>query len=232
VSDLERALRELDVAWPETPDLAAAVMTRVAAREAPPRRAPRRRLILAYAAVALVVLAGGTLAVSPDARSTVLRWLGLGSVEIRRAPLEPGLGRELGLGQPLAEVPRGAPLPRALGTPDAAYETMLADGSTAVSLLYRGPPRVLVQSFRATVEPFIEKTVAMSSQVERVTVDGARGYWITGAHGFAYRSGAAAGFEEQRLADRTLLVERDGLLIRVEGALAKERAVAIARSVE
>ena len=39
-------------------------------------------------------------------------------------------------------------------------------------------------------------------------------------------------FEDQRLAGNTLLVERaDGLLIRVEGDLTRDRAVAIARSV-
>ena len=39
-------------------------------------------------------------------------------------------------------------------------------------------------------------------------------------------------FEEQRLAGNTLLVERpDGLLIRVEGDIARDRAVAIARSI-
>ena len=39
-------------------------------------------------------------------------------------------------------------------------------------------------------------------------------------------------FEDQRLAGNTLLVERaDGLLIRVEGDLARDRAVAIAESI-
>ena len=109
--------------WPATPDLAAAVTTRIAAEprgrrnvaaasSAAPARV-RRRLAarVAYVAAALVVLVGGTLAVSPDARSTVLRWLGLESVEIKREPLPPGIGRELDLGEPIA-LPRGTKLSR------------------------------------------------------------------------------------------------------------------------
>ena len=68
------------------------------------------RARVAYVAAALVVLAGGTLAVSPEARSTVLRWLGLESVEIRREPLRPGVGRNLNLGEP-TDVPPGTPVP-------------------------------------------------------------------------------------------------------------------------
>ena len=57
---------------------------------APPRFDAGWRARLAYVAAALVLLAGGTMAVSPEARSTVLRWLGLDSVEIRREPLHAG----------------------------------------------------------------------------------------------------------------------------------------------
>ncbi len=116
-----------------------------------PRRcgdAVRWRARLAYVAAALVLVAGGTLAASPEARSTVLRWLGLKSVEIRREPLRPGVGRELDLGPPIA-LPRGTRVPSALGTPDAVYDTTLPDGTHAVSLVYAGPPMVLVQTFRA-----------------------------------------------------------------------------------
>ena len=108
VNELESALRELEVDWPATPDLATAVSDAdrgggAADRAAPAvGRAPWRRARspfargagwrarLAYVAAALVLLAGGTLAASPEARSTVLRWLGLKSVEIRREPPRPG----------------------------------------------------------------------------------------------------------------------------------------------
>jgi len=255
VTDLERSLLELDVDWPATPDLTGAVMTRIAAepREAVAgddrrgevaggrvSRAPRRRLPalgagwrvrVAYVAVALVVLAGGTLAVSPDARSTVLRWLGLESVEIRREPLRPGVGRNLDLGEPTT-IPPGTPIPSALGTPDAAYATPLPDGRTVTSLVYGGPPRVLVQSFQARVTPFIQKTVGSADDVERLTLDGATAYWIKGSHGFAFEGPNGVVFEDERVSDRVLLVERGGRLYRVEGAISRDRAVEIYRSIQ
>jgi len=205
-----------------------------AAAAAPRRRRPRlarRRVLVAYAAAALLALAGATLAASPDARSAVLRWLGLESVEIRRVPLNPGLGRDLHLGPP-APITAATPLPAALGIPDAVYATPLPDGTTATSLLYAGPPRVLVQVFRARVTPFIQKTLAQATHAERLTIDGAPAYWIGGAHGFAYETGNGFAYEQQRLAGRTLLLERAGRLIRVEGEIGKAKAIAIARSVQ
>ena len=60
--------------------------------------------------------------------------------------------------------------------------------------------------------------------VERLRVDGAPAYWITGAHGFAYRGRTDnVDYEHQRLAGHTLLVERDGVLLRIEGAIAQQR---------
>jgi len=245
VNELESALRGLEVEWPATPDLATAVTARITSETpggaAPRRRAPSaRRLIprggwrarLAYLAAAVVVLGGGTLAASPEARSTVLRWLGLESVEIEREEPRPTVGRELNLGRPIA-LPPGTRVPEALGDPDTAYDTTLPDGTGVVSLVYAGPPRVLVQTFRAQATPFIQKTIGQGSNLERLRIDGAPAYWITGAHGFAYQSpDGDVGYEDQRLADRTLLVERDGLLIRVEGAISRERAVEIARSIQ
>ena len=72
MTDLEAALRELDVDWPDTPDFVPAVRARV---EAPAKPSWRRRLVIALSV--MVVAAGGTLAVSPAARSAVLEWLGL-----------------------------------------------------------------------------------------------------------------------------------------------------------
>jgi hypothetical protein len=241
VSDLEPALRELDVDWPATPDLAAAVATRIAAepRAASPRaaagRRPRvfggqRRRLAAVAAAVLLALAGGTLAV-PEARSTVFRWLGIESVEIRRGEPSATPGAALDLGLPSTVERLGVPVlqAEALGRP-GVYATPLPDGTRAASLVYDGP--VLVQTFRAQASPFIEKTVGMGATAERLDIDGAPAFWITGAHGFAYESPSGSGFEPQRIADRTLLVERrDGLLLRIEGVRSRERAVAIARSV-
>ena len=90
-----------------------------------------------------------------------------------------------------------------------------------------------MQTFRARATPFIEKTIGSGAQLERLTVDGAPAYWIKGAHGFAYSTGDSGAYDEQRLAGNTLLVDRaDGILLRIEGRLSRERAVEIARSVQ
>jgi len=239
VTDLEIALRELDVEWPATPDIAAAVRTRIAAAPAPRRRRltwPARgwRMQLAYVAAALAILFAGTMAVSPDARSTVLRWLGISSVEIRREPSRP-LPTGLALGEratldELREADVPLLLPSTLGDADAGYLTILPDSTRAASLLYGDGP-ILVQTFRARVTPFIEKTIHSGAQLTRLTVDGAPAYWIEGAHGFAYTTGQRGAYEDQRLAGNTLLVDRaDGVLLRIEGPITRERAVEIARS--
>jgi hypothetical protein len=249
--DLHEELTALSVEWPPTPDIAGAIVARLAE----PAAAPRRRFAwwpaLAYALAAVAAAFALTMAVSPDARSAVLEWLGLKSVEIERReptapPPQPGtLGDELGLGTPvaLAEARERSPflrLPQAegLGEPDAIYL-----GGDSVSLVYGERPgyarasaigaALLVQEFRARVEPFIEKTLGEASELERLTVDGDPAYFITGAHGFAYqRGGADVRFEQQRLAGNTLLVERsDGLLIRIEGEIGRDRAVAVAQSI-
>jgi hypothetical protein len=217
MSELETALRELSVDWPATPDLAGPVMTRIAA---PPK--PRWRKRIAAFLLALVVVGGGTLAASPAARSTVLEWLGLNSVKIERT--QPRIGARLDLGPAIA-LPPDTRTPKALGRPEA-YDTTLPSGANVVSLIYPGP--ILVQVFEARVSPFIEKTVGMGATVERVK----DGYWITGSHGFAYESRGGGAFEEQRLAGPTLLIERDGRLIRVEGKLTKARALEIAGSIQ
>src|SRR5689334_21270792 len=113
--ELERALRELEPDWPPTPDVAVAVRARLAAEPAGGRRAAdapslgarllRPHPALAAALGALLVFAV-VMAASPSARSTVLRWLGLKSVEVRHAPpgaTPPPVRRrsELGLGTPV-----------------------------------------------------------------------------------------------------------------------------------
>jgi hypothetical protein len=250
MNELERSLRALEVDWPETPDLAAAVATRIAGEPAPARRrwrgratsagAPTRRFSLdgwrrraAYALAAVALLFGGTMAVSPAARTDVLRWLGLESVEIKRGRPHPGATLKLGTPSTVDKRRRaGLPVrvPKGLREPDA-YETALPDGTKAASLVYPGP--ILVQTFsKASVKPFIEKTVASADAVQAVRVDGKPGYFITGAHGFAYQRGDGFNYEDQRIAGNTLLVEGDGVLLRIEGALSRDRALGIARSVQ
>ena len=91
---------------------------------------------------------------------------------------------------------------------------------------------MLVQRFPARVGEFIQKTVGAAASLERLRVGGDPAYWIEGAHGFAYRREGAVDYEDQRIAGNTLLVERaGGELVRVEGDVARDRAIAIADSI-
>jgi hypothetical protein len=231
---LERELAELQVDWPETPDIAAAVSVRLVAP--PPRR---RRLLarpawqLAVAAVALVI---AVVMAVPPTRAAVLDLLGLRSVRIEhREPRPSTFGRRIAVGDPvtLAQAKRQFPplsVPAALGAPDAAY---LSTDPARVDLVYRGGP--LVTELRATVTPVIQKAIGTGARLEQFSVDGDRAYFISGApHGFAYVPAGTQEplFEDQRLAGNTLLVERrDGLLLRIEGKLDRAEAVRIAESV-
>jgi hypothetical protein len=239
MSDLERELRELPVAWPDTPDLAAAVAAGRGAARAP--RAGRRldwpawRIAVALAAALIAVV----MAV-PPARSAVLDWLGFASVRIERGEPRPSrFGSELSLGEPVtldqARRRAGFPLvvPEAAGPPDAVY---LSRDPARVDFVYRSGSGVglLVTQFRAVASPVIEKVAGEGTRVERLQVDGDPAFFLSGArHGFAYipEDSRYGGFEEQRLAGNTLLVDRrDGVLLRIEGELSREEAVRIAAS--
>ena len=94
---LDRELRALGATleWPDSPDVAAAVIARLDAPPRPrPRRAPGRRTALALAV--LVAAVAAVLAV-PPARTAILDWLGIGGAQIVRVdelpavPPAPGL---------------------------------------------------------------------------------------------------------------------------------------------
>jgi hypothetical protein len=244
-------LTALRVEWPDTPDIASAVAARLQAAPAPRGRQrlwqlwQRPAWQLALAAVLAVVVA---VAAIPPARSAVLDWLGFSSVRIeRREPLPPAFPQlDLGERVSLEEARRRAPwllLPGgALREPDAIFVAPDLTGGVRVSLVYRprpGLPRadetgagLLVTEFQATVTPVIQKSAGRGVRIERLRVGDDPAYFLSGApHGFAYAGRRGANFEDQRLAGNTLLVERsDGVLLRIEGKLTRERAAGLARS--
>jgi hypothetical protein len=233
---VEERLRALEVEWPPTPDVAGPVRQRLAAE--PSRPGVRRRLAIAVAAFLLAV--GGVMAV-PSARSTVLDWFGIGGETIERVPEQPTPApTPLDLGAPLA-LPGDAVVPEALGEPDGVYR----DAAGILTLLYRpraGLPEseesgagALLSQFRGRVEePLIRKLAGPDSTIERVTVDGERGYWLAGAaHGVLYEDPSGNIREApQRLAGPTLVWTRGDLTLRLEADIPKERALEIARSVQ
>lgn len=224
---LEAALRAVAPAWPPTPDIAAAVRPRLT-----PRRAWRQRArAWLLGAVASAILA--TIAIEP-ARSAVLELLGLRSVRIERRAPDPSprpfgagldLGRQITLDDARSITGLAITPPSTQGDPQGVW---LRRTPAVVSLVYRRPA-TLVQVLDARLDtPIIEKAAGPNVNIERVP----GGYFMSGAaHGFSYigRGGGSA-VERQRLAGNTLIVERDGVLLRIEGRLTRDRALAVANS--
>ena len=130
-----------------------------------------------------------------------------------------------------------------LGSPDQVYWREFPPGGQ-ISLIYRsrpGIPRadttgagVLFTEFRGSVEPFyFEKVLGPDTKLEKVRVNGGRGYWIEGKpYTLVYEDRTGKPLNENtRLAGNTLLWEQGDLTLRIEGALSKEKAMKIAGSV-
>ena len=175
VNDLETALRELDVEWPATPDLATAVMARIAVEAARPAGCARRRrrpaprgwrARLAYLAAALVLLGGGTLAASPAARSTVLEWLGLKSVKIERTRAADRRARSTSA-RAIA-LPEGHARPGGARRPRGATTRRCPTARSVVSLVYEGPILVPGLHRRAVDAVHPEDGRAWARALERV----------------------------------------------------------------
>jgi hypothetical protein len=192
--------------WPATPDVAPAVLARI---DALPRRS-RRRVALAVA-LAILVPAGGALAV-PGVR----RWLGLEHVRIERVPGPPPRGHrppppELGGKVTVAEAGRRAGfhafVPPRLGRPRAVRER---DG--VVTLVYG---RVRLAELAGRLDRIVlEKTLSQGVGVRRVP----HGIFIRGRHFYAYLDEHGEPTGRETSAERTLVIERGGLVLRLEGA--------------
>jgi hypothetical protein len=240
--------RELE--HPPTPDIAGAVARRLA--EHPPRRPLRtRRLVVTL--VLVLALPAGALAASPPVRDALRDVLGIGAVKIERSTralpaLAPAGRLELG-----TRIAPGAPRdvrftvvePRlpALGDPDEVYVRRSPPGG-ALSFVYRaGSPAgraqltrrgLLMTQFRGTgSDRPAGKLLGPGTSVERVTVDGERGVWITGKpHGFGFVDARGRNWVDRlSLAGDTLLWQRGPLTLRLEGASSKAAALRVARSV-
>jgi hypothetical protein len=250
MSELELELGALAVDWPETPDLAAGIESRLAqpgVSRRPPWLVARPAWQIAVACVAVVI---AVVAAVPPARSAVLDLFGISSVEIvREEPRPSRFASGLGLGDavtlPDARRRAGFDLlvPSAVGEPDAVYLADSIDTGRRVDFVYRpreGLPEasttgagLLVTQFEAVAEPAIQKTIGASATLERLMVGGDPAFFISGEdHGFAYIPARGDfAFEPQRLAGTTLLVDRgDGVLLRIEGDIPREEAVRIALS--
>jgi hypothetical protein len=257
--DLERELialgRELE--FPPTPDIAAAVTTRI--REDEPRVIPaprarvgarRGRRVVAVAVALLLLAAATALAVSPGVRDALSDLFGLSGATIERTPApapEPAApqappGRASSLAQARRALAFEPLLPAELGAPAAVFVDDRPAGGTFSAGYPPGPrmPRaattgfgLLVTEFRGDLAPeYLAKIVAIATRVELIRVDGSRGAWIAGApHFFAYRD-TAGNLRESELAvaHNVLLLERGRLLVRLEGDFGRRQAIRLARS--
>ncbi len=237
MTGLEPRLRGVGIEWPETPALAAAVERRLTAGP-PPRRARRRALVLALAALAVALAA--TLAV-PGARSAFLELFHLKGATVqvveKLPPVVPSTSLDrLGEKVSLAEARRRAGFdlvePESLGEPDAVR----AGNGGMVSFVYGEglDVRVIFSQAPGRTEPvFLKKLAGGGTIVRHVTVSGEPGLFISGEPHFFMWVGEDGSLRDEPvyLARDVLLWQRGRLLLRLEGELTLERALAVARSV-
>lgn len=247
--ELERALALLgdELAFPAAPDVSARVLERVA-EPTPPRR---RRRALAVAFAALVVAIAAAMAV-PQARTAILDFFGLRGATVQRVEtlprVPPASEQALDLGEPLPDASPNVKIPEvlvpaALGPPDATYLDREQYG-LRLTLVYgprEGIPEspytgvgVLISQFVGEgAVRFVEKMVDAGSSVEVLQVGPYPALWIEGGPHTVLFDGDDRVFEDHgRLAGNTLLVERNDVLVRIEGELTRERAIEIAESLE
>jgi hypothetical protein len=234
VSPLEQELRGLAAAVerPPTPDLAAAVEPRLVA---PARRRRLRPVAIALAAVVLALAAA--LALSPGARTSILRFFHLRGATIERVEELPPLrtGTALGLGRrvTLAEAQAAVSFPVRVPQGERPERVLLDEsiGRGAVSLVWCCP-RIVLTELRGDALAFVEKQVGPDTTVEPLVVDGRRGVWVAGpAHAVIFRDELGRIVAEPRLARNVLLWEDGAVTLRLEGNITRARALAIARRI-
>jgi hypothetical protein len=164
------------------------------------------------------------------------------------APSSATLGSTLGLGLPtgLGDLDRVAgfhvtlPGDPALGPPDAAWFDS-TKGTGVVTLVWSprpGYPAVdengiglLVGEFRGRLDDgYFEKAINQAIDIERVSVNGQRGFWIAGAPHFFFWVGpdGRAVDDTIRLVGQVLAWQRDGLTLRMESTLRRDQAIELA----
>ena len=214
--DLERELRGLAVAWPETPELRMDLGERVRSR----------RPLLVAVAVALVVAALAAAFAVPQSRGAILRFLHLGGVTVevvdtlpsaQERPLAAGLGPVVTAADARRHLGAAPLLPPLDPTPPLHY----ADGVVSAVFTDRGKP-VLLNEIGGD-DPVIVKKLLQNGQIRFVRVGGAPGYWITGTGHVVTLPPSAS----PRLAGNVLLWQTRGLTLRLEG-----RELTLARALE
>jgi hypothetical protein len=250
---LETKLSQLreHLSYPPTPPLAASVSA--ALRSAQPVRLSHRVawLRIGYAAVAIALLVTLIGLLVPDTRNAVADRLGLRGLRIISVPdPEAGVRRAdprmvLGVPAPLEAVADqlGFPVlvPESIGPPDEVYMNRSVPGGE-VTLVYGGRPDLpetaagigllLSQTPGHSIQEVYEKAVGPGGSVRLTRVGDQPALWISGPpHRIAYVSPSGGGqMMEARLAANVLVFERNGFIVRIEGAMEANTAIRIAAS--
>jgi hypothetical protein len=254
MSELERQLtqlgRELD--WPATPDLTVGLRQELTSPPVTRRRPVIFRRSLAIALAGLLLLAGGVFAAVPGVRDAVLEFFGLqGATVERREQLPkppprrpPDVGARTTLSAARDTLGFDPLVPEAAGQPDAVFVDREVPGGR-LSLEYRpsrGLPEarstglgLLVDEFRGDLNPeYAGKIAPQATHVERLRIDGENAIWLEGAPHFFFYRAPGNQFREQslRIAENVLLLEHGNVLVRMEGAFGRARALELARSLD
>jgi hypothetical protein len=245
---LEDALFDLaeHLGHPDGAGLEEAVRRRIgdpARLDRPPRA--RARTLLAIAA-AVVVLAGALVAIAP-ARRAIADWLGIGAVEVRRVdrPLPNGTGGQTVPGEPGPTTPADAGLQLATAqrrveftirvprdpTSGARTRVEVDDRVPGGLVVLRYPHFTLVEIASQGDMPVVGKLLPPGVRVDPMTVGGAPGFWVEGAHQIAYldRSGRLQN-DTVRRSGPVLVWQAGDVTYRIEG-LDRVTAARIAASV-
>ena len=248
-ADLERALVALGTAleYPPAPPMAPAVIARLLAEPAAARRpafpglalVPRRRVLLL--AVAGVLLLAGT---------AVAARLAIGAIEIRVAPttsaptpstVESGaaLGERVTLEDARARVGFPIVLPPGLGPPTEVRLAESGFGSRVLVLVWDADashPRIegtqwgtILMELPGGKGSLAFKEIGADTTLQAVQVGSHDAFWISGPHQLFLLT--PDGEQVFTVTGNVLLWEQDGTTLRLETALPKAEALALAESI-
>jgi hypothetical protein len=211
----------------------------------------------ALAAAAVLVVVAALVAYTPT-RDALANWINVHTIITRvhqlptPSPQASGpLGKRLGLGEPTTldaaqnRVTWRILVPASLGQPDEVYIQLPPDGPPQgeVSLVYKSRPglktsgqtgvAVLITEANGKVDTqFFGKMLGEGTTMEQVTISGHQGYWISGQPHVFFFIDADGNFRDEtlRLATNTLLIDYNGMVVRIEGDLTKTQALEMAAS--
>jgi hypothetical protein len=137
-----------------------------------------------------------------------------------------------------------APAPDHLGQPDEVYARSLPGGSVMISLVYLPDARLpettetgvglLLMEFTAASDTgYLVKSLVGEGKLSVVTVNGREGWWIEGTSQLIMLTDPTSGCcpGPRRASGNILLWEQGGVTFRMESALPRDAAVAIASTV-